>query len=140
MATHARARRNRGGRGVEGHQEHPSERLSADRPVRISAPCADESRHHPRLCDFETRLDQAAAEKAPRPGTRNARASIWTAKATTFGEALSSADRREEAAARGGIEAPHDGSAGSPGTGKTEGEAIVDEWYRDQIKTAVPCP
>ena len=61
----AQARRNRGGRGAEGHQERPSERLSADRPGAHLRPAADEPRHHPRLRDFEARLDQAAAEEAP---------------------------------------------------------------------------
>ena len=43
-------------------------------------------RHHPRVCHFQARLDQATAKEAARAGTRNRRASTWTAKAITCGE------------------------------------------------------
>ncbi len=37
--------------------------------VRIAAPQADEARHDSGVRHLETRLDQKAAKKAPRPGT-----------------------------------------------------------------------
>ena len=53
MVTQIQARRHRGGCGAEGHQERPSQRLSADRPGAHLGPVADEPRHHPRLRHFQ---------------------------------------------------------------------------------------
>src|SRR5713226_2751209 len=59
------------GRGQKGHQECPSERLSADGSGAHLCSPADESRHDPAVCDLQARLDQAAAEEAARAGAGN---------------------------------------------------------------------
>ena len=69
----------------KGHQERPSERLSADRPGAHFRPAAHEPRHHPRLRHFQAGLDQAAAEESCGSRSARRRASTWTGKATTSG-------------------------------------------------------
>ncbi len=80
--------RHRGGCGAEGHQERPSERLSADGQGADFRPVAHEPRHHPRLRHFQTGLDQAAAEKAAGAGTRNAARVSGPRKPLRLGKAL----------------------------------------------------
>ena len=99
----------------EGHQERPSQRLSADRPGAHFRPVAHEPRHHPRLRDFQAGLDQAAADEAARAGTRNAARISRPRKPLRLGKALSAAGDRRRCGPDGRIEAQPDDSAGAPG-------------------------
>ena len=54
--------------------------------VRISAPKRMGSKHHPRFCDFQVGLDQAATEGSSAANNARRLASISTARATTCGE------------------------------------------------------
>ena len=101
-----RAGRHRGGRGPEGHQERPSQRLSADRPGAHLGPVAHEPRHHPRLRHLQAGLDQAAAEEAAGAGTRDAARVPGSGKPLRLGKALPAQGHRERCS-RPSIELKH---------------------------------
>ena len=136
MATRITARRNRRGCREEGHQERPSQRLSAHRQVRISAPLR---------MDLDTIRVFAIAklgwirqqQKRSGTGTRNAPRIPGPRKPLRVGQALPAKGDRERRCPA--VELKHSQILLQirPGTDEEKKQAILDEWYRAQLK--LPC-
>ncbi len=107
--------------------------------VRISAPYADEPRHDPRLRHLQAGVDQAAAEKAAGAGARNAPRVPGAREPLRLGQALP-ARQSARAINRRRSNCSHSRMSlrVRPATDEDRRQAIVEEWYREQLKQAVP--
>src|ERR1019366_1327638 len=116
----ASAWRDHGRGGSEGHQERPSERLSASRPSQNLRPITHERGHDPRICDFQNWMDQATAGETSKPGTRAAARVSRPRKPLRVGEAVPAEAGREQQPAGDCTETQMDGDERAPGDGRHE--------------------
>ena len=106
--------------------------------VRISAPAAHEPRHHPRLRHFQARLDQAAAGEARGQERETPREYLERESHYVWGKRyLLKVIECDEAPS---VELKHRLMVLRlrPGADDARKQAVMEEWYREQIKQAVP--